>query len=153
MSTECQIPTSQDNEQKSEQIQKNLDSPQAKLEQLAHQPVVDEDPNVSIQDVMRIHLRVATIESAEAIPKSKKLLKLMVDVGERGKRQILSGISQFYSPESLIGRKIVIVANLQPAKFMGLESQGMLLAAQSEDKSKLILVDPGQELEAGSQVS
>ena len=102
------------------------------------------DELIDIEHFMKVKLRVARIEAAEAVPKSSKLLKLQLDVGPLGKRQILSGIAKFYTPETLIGRKIIVVANLKPAKLMGLESEGMLLAASSEDGSSLVLADPGQ---------
>ena len=86
---------------------------------------------ISIDDFMRVDLRVATIVEAEAVPKSKKLLKLKVDTGGE-QRTIVAGIAEAYQPEGLIGRTIVIVANLQPAKLMGVESQGMVLAASGE---------------------
>jgi methionyl-tRNA synthetase len=102
---------------------------------------------------LNVELRVAVVEAAEAVPKSKKLLKLAVNLGEQlGTRQIISGIAQFYTPESLIGRRIVVVANLKPAQLMGLESQGMLLASSNADSSRLIILDPGQEMEAGALV-
>jgi len=115
-------------------------------------PVTPLDDRIEIEQFGKVKLRVARIESAEAVPKSKKLLKLQVDCGpEIGKRQIVSGISQFYTPESLIGKKIIIVANLKPAQLMGVESQGMLLAASSSDGTKLTIVDPG-DMEPGSVV-
>lgn len=108
---------------------------------------------VDIEHFMKTRLRVARVEAAEAIPKSKKLLKLQLDLGsELGKRQILAGIALHYPPESLIGRKIVVVSNLKPAQLMGHESQGMLLAASSPDGSRLKLIDPGQEMEPGDIV-
>ena len=108
---------------------------------------------VNIDYFMKVKLRVALIESAEPVAKSKKLMKLQVDVGpEIGKRQILAGIQQFYTPENLVGRKIVIVANLEPAQLMGLESQGMLLAASTPTVDKLLLLDPGQDMPPGSEV-
>ncbi|MCB0310268.1 MAG: methionine--tRNA ligase subunit beta [Bdellovibrionales bacterium] len=111
------------------------------------------DEQIDIELFGRVKLRVGQIESAEKIEKSKKLLKLQVNLGPTyGKRQILAGISQFYQPEELVGRKIVVVANLKPAKLMGEESQGMLLAASNQDLSVLNLVDPGQDLEVGSEV-
>ena len=73
-------------------------------------PVAEE--LISIDDFMKVKLRVARIESAEAVPKSTKMLKLQLDLGPLGKRQILSGIAKFYTPESLIGKHIVVVANL-----------------------------------------
>ena len=108
---------------------------------------------VDIDYFAKIKFRVALVEAAEAVPNSKKLLKLQIDLGETlGKRQILAGISQFYAPETLLGRKIAVVANLKPAKLMGIESQGMLLAASSEDGTKLTIIDPGQDMPAGSVV-
>ena len=86
---------------------------------------------ISIDDVIKVDLRVAQILVAERIPKADKLLRLEVDLGYE-KRQILAGIAQYYEPEKLIGRKIVIVANLAPRKMRGLESNGMLLAASLE---------------------
>lgn len=107
---------------------------------------------INIDYFLKIKLRVARVETAEAVPKSNKLLKLQLDLGPLGKRIILAGIAKFYSPETLIGRKIVVVANLEPAKLMGHESQGMLLAASAEDGSALVIVDPGQNLPEGSVV-
>lgn len=110
------------------------------------------EPQIEIEDFMRVKLRVARIEAAEAVPKSSKLLKLQLDLGPLGKRQILSGIAKFYTPETLIGKKIVVVANLKPATMMGLESQGMLLAASNQELTQLIVLDPGQDMEPGSEV-
>lgn len=108
---------------------------------------------IDIDYFSKVQLRVAQVEASEAVPKSKKLLRLQLDLGpELGKRQILAGIAQHYTPEQLLGRKIVIVANLRPATLMGLESQGMLLAAASPDGSMLSIIDPGQDLPVGSTV-
>jgi methionyl-tRNA synthetase len=92
---------------------------------------------ISIDDVIKVDLRVAQILVAERIPKADKLLRLEVDLGYE-KRQILAGIAQYYEPEKLIGRKIVIVANLAPRKMRGLESNGMLLAASLEGGSPVL---------------
>ena len=86
---------------------------------------------------MKVDLRVAQILVAERIPKADKLLRLEVDLGYE-KRQILAGIAQFYTPEQLVGRKIVIVANLAPRKMRGLESNGMLLAASLPDGAPVL---------------
>jgi methionyl-tRNA synthetase len=108
---------------------------------------------VEFDQFMKIKLRVGVVEAAEPVPKSKKLLRLQVNLGPQlGVRQLVAGIAQYYAPETLIGRKIVVVANLKPAKLMGVESQGMLLAASSDDGSQLCLVDPGAALPAGSTV-
>ena len=87
--------------------------------------------HITIDDFAKVDLRVAQILVAERVPKADKLLRLEVDLGYE-KRQILAGIAQYYEPEKLIGRKIVIVANLAPRKMRGLESNGMLLAASLE---------------------
>jgi methionyl-tRNA synthetase len=87
--------------------------------------------SIAIEDFVKVDLRVAQILVAERVPKADKLLRLEVDLGYE-KRQILAGIAQYYEPEKLIGRKIVIVANLAPRKMRGLESNGMLLAASLE---------------------
>jgi len=92
---------------------------------------------ITIDDFAKVELRVAQVLVAERIPKADKLLRLEVDLGDE-KRQILAGIAQFYEPEKLIGRKIVIVANLAPRKMRGLESNGMLLAASLPDGAPVL---------------
>lgn len=107
----------------------------------------------SIDDFMKIELRVGQIEAAERVAKSKKLVKLSVSLGEAlGARQVLAGISQFYEPESLVGRRVVVVANLKPATLMGLESRGMLLAGSSDDDSVLAIIEPDASLPLGARV-
>ena len=99
-------------------------------------------PHISIDEFMKIELRVARVLEAEAVPKSKKLLKLKVDTGS-DQRTIVAGIAEAYQPEQLVGRTVVIVANLQPAKLMGVESNGMVLAASPEGGlPTLMAVDP-----------
>ncbi|MFY9268855.1 MAG: methionine--tRNA ligase [Candidatus Manganitrophaceae bacterium] len=88
-------------------------------------------PLITIDDFAKVDLRVAMILAAEKVPNSKKLLKLRVDLGSE-QRQVVAGIATKYAPEALVGKRIVLVANLQPAKIMGVESHGMLLAAGSE---------------------
>jgi methionyl-tRNA synthetase len=107
---------------------------------------------ISIDDFAKIDLRVAQIVVAERIPKADKLLRLEVDLGYE-KRQILSGIAEWYAPEELIGRRIAIIANLAPRKMRGLESHGMLLAASGEDHaSKPILASFSDEVPLGSRI-
>ena len=107
---------------------------------------------INYDDFAKVKLRVGQIRVAELVPKSKKLIRLEVDLGSTlGTRQILAGIQQYFTPEALVGRKIVVVSNLEPAKLAGLESQGMLLAASSADGTKLCLIDPG-EIEPGGEV-
>ncbi len=104
---------------------------------------------VDIEDVRKLDLRVGVVVQAEPVPKSKKLLKLEVDIGFE-KRTIISGISQYYKPEDLIGKRVVVVANLKPATLMGIQSHGMILAGACQNKLKIIEVD---ELPPGSVVS
>jgi methionyl-tRNA synthetase len=111
--------------------------PVAAEPQLASPQVAAEPQHISIDDVIKVDLRVAQILVAERVPKADKLLRLEVDLGYE-KRQILAGIAQYYEPEKLIGRKIVIVANLAPRKMRGLESNGMLLAASLEDGAPVL---------------
>ena len=100
---------------------------------------------------MKVELRVAKVLEAEAVPKSKKLIKLKVDAGEPEPRTIVAGIAEAYQPDQLVGRTIAIVANLKPAKLMGIESNGMVLAASPEGGlPNLVAVDPS--LPAGSRV-
>jgi methionyl-tRNA synthetase len=99
-----------------------------------------EDGVITIDQFGAVRLRTAVILEAERVPKSEKLLKLQVDIGTE-KRQILAGIAKHYAPEDLIGKTICVVANLKPAKLMGMESQGMVLAASNAD-GKLTLMTP-----------
>jgi methionyl-tRNA synthetase len=107
---------------------------------------------IDIETFAKVKFRIATVEKVEAIPKSKKLYQIQVDVGELGKRQIVSGIALHYTPEQLIGRQIVIVANLKPAKLMGVESHGMLLAASTEGDVVLAVLSPDKPISAGARV-
>jgi methionyl-tRNA synthetase len=110
-------------------------------------------PQIAIDDFVKIDLRVARIVVAERIPKADKLLRLEVDLGYE-KRQILSGIAEWYTPEELIGRRIVVIANLAPRKMRGLESHGMLLAASNGEAGKPILATfaDSEEIELGSRL-
>ena len=104
---------------------------------------------IAIQDFAKAELRIGKVVSAERVKKSDKLLCLQVDTG--GMRQIVAGIGKTYAPEDLIGRKIVVVTNLQPAKLMGVESQGMLLAATGADGVPVILM-PEKDVAEGSKI-
>ncbi len=105
-----------------------------KTEEPAH-----EEP-IGIEDFGKTELRVAEILTCEPVPKAKKLLKLTVDLGYE-KRQIVSGIAKFYTPDDLIGKKVIVVANLKPAKLCGVDSYGMLLAS-GEEEIKVVFLDP-----------
>ena len=103
---------------------------------------------IGIDDFMKVELRTAQVIACEPVPKAKKLLKLQVDLGYE-QRQIVSGISKFYTPEQLIGRKIIVVANLKPAKLCGIESNGMLLAS-GEDTVRVVFL--GDDTPLGERV-
>jgi len=104
---------------------------------------------INFEDFQKLDLRVGKVLSAERVEGSEKLLKLQVDLGEE-KRQIIAGIGKMYSPEVLVGREIIIVANLEPRMLMGLESQGMLLAA-SDENGPVILI-PEKEVLSGTKI-
>ncbi|WP_456372219.1 methionine--tRNA ligase [Methanocaldococcus sp.] len=105
---------------------------------------------IDISYLEKIDLRVGEIVEAEDIPKSKKLLKLVVDLGDE-KRQIVSGIKNYYKPEELVGKKVIIVCNLKPAKLCGVVSEGMILAAE-DDEGKVCLLTVDKDIKAGSKV-
>ena len=107
---------------------------------------------IQYDDFAKLDLRVGTIVAAEAHPNADKLLVLQVDIGAE-KRQIVAGIRAYYEPAALMGRQIVVVANLAPRAMRGLESQGMLLAASNADRSAVIFVTPERAIEAGAKVS
>ena len=104
---------------------------------------------ITIDEFQKIQFKTAKVLSAERVPKSEKLIKLQVSIGTE-QRQIVAGIGKKYEPESLIGKTIVIVANLKPAKLMGIESQGMVLAAGDSEVRGLVTileeVDPGTKV-------
>jgi methionine--tRNA ligase beta chain len=105
---------------------------------------------ISIEEFRKVELKVATIKGAEAHPNADKLVVLQVDLGSE-QRQICAGIRNHYTPEELIGKQIIVVANLETAKLRGLESQGMLLAAS--DEGRVIILTPDKPVQSGSQVS
>ena len=104
---------------------------------------------ISIDQFFEVDLRVAEVKAAERVPKSKKLMKLLLSTGD-AERTVVAGIAAKYTPEELVGRKVVIVANLQPAKLMGIESNGMVLAASIDGEPSLLSVDPS--VPAGTKV-
>jgi len=112
-------------------------------------PVPAVPPQITIDDFMKIQLKTAKVISAERVPKSEKLLKLQVSLGTE-QRQIVAGIGKKYEPEALIGKTIIIVANLKPAKLMGIESQGMVLAAGDSEVRGLATIL--EEVEPGTKV-
>ncbi|MFP3919032.1 methionine--tRNA ligase [Lysinibacillus telephonicus] len=129
-----------------EQMQASVKTPQEEKKSSVEVPDV---PEISIDDFMKVDLRVATVTACEPVPKADKLLKLQVDLGYE-QRQVVSGIAQYYKPEELVGQKVIVVANLKPVKLRGELSQGMILAGSHEGVLTLATVDP--KLENGAKV-
>jgi methionyl-tRNA synthetase len=117
------------------------------------EPDTPANPYITIDDFAKIQLKIGEIKTAERVEGATKLLKLTVDIGEETPRQILAGIAESYTPESIVGRKIVVVANLAPRKMRGLESQGMLMAATDAEGHAVLLhpADP-DAVPPGAQV-
>jgi len=107
--------------------------------------------NITFDYFKKMDLRVAEIKECEDVPGADRLYKLTVDAGEV--RQIVAGIKQYYTKEELVGKRIILVANLEPRTLRGIESHGMLLAASSEDKSAVVLISPDKEIANGAAVS
>lgn len=107
--------------------------------------------NITFDEFLKIDLRVAEIKACEDIKGADKLYKLTIDVGET--REIVAGIKQYYKKEELIGKKIVIIANLEPKTLRGIISHGMLLAASTEDKSSVVLLTLDKDIPNGSKIS
>ncbi len=120
-------------------------------EEKKSKPVTKEEDNlIEIGQFFETSLKIGTIIEAQEVPKSKKLLKLQIDLGEESNRQVVAGIKEFYSPQDLVGTQVCVVANLKPAKLMGMMSAGMLLAAKDEDG--LCLIRPEKPKKAGTPV-
>ncbi|WDL74525.1 methionine--tRNA ligase [Helicobacter winghamensis] len=130
---------------KLESKMQNKESKNTKLEPLEISSPISKD------DFMKIDIRIGTIINAEVLPKSEKLLKLQVDLGEARPRQILAGIKAHYLPQDLLGKQVCVLANLKPAKLMGELSEGMILAAKDNDG--LAFITPQNKRENGSQIS
>ena len=113
--------------------------------------VVEDDNLITIDQFFQTTLKIGTIVEAEEVPKSAKLLKLQVDLGEGRNRQILAGIKEYYSAEELVGTQACVVANLKPAKLMGMLSEGMLMAAK--DENGLSLLRPQAPKKSGTKIS
>ncbi|MDA3898270.1 MAG: methionine--tRNA ligase [Desulfobacteraceae bacterium] len=119
--------------------QKKTDQTPAKQDNPEKKSLPGLKPEISFEDVLKLDLRVATVIHAEKIPKANKLLKLEVEVGDE-KRTIVAGIAKSYAPEDICGKQIIIVANLKPAKLMGVLSQGMLLAAVGDNETTIATI-------------
>jgi len=95
-------------------------------------PAPADKPGISIDDFGKVELRVGKVLTAQAVPKAKKLLHLSVDLGETQPRSIVAGIAEAYAPDALVGKQVIVVANLAPATIRGIRSEGMILAAGDE---------------------
>jgi methionyl-tRNA synthetase len=128
-----------------------VEAPRAANRKATAMPATEQtnDALIEFDDFAKVDLRVALIKEAVKVEKSTKLLKLIVDAGEAEPRQILAGISEHYAPEDLVGRRVVIVANLKPRKLMGMQSQGMVLAASDENGLSILLLD--KDIDPGSR--
>lgn len=109
---------------------------------------------ITYEEFMKLDIRIGLVKECEQIPKSRNLLKMMIDCGENQPRQIVAGIAQYYTPEELIGQKLAVLMNLEPRKLMGIQSNGMILAVDVENKPFLLkleedkkdLVPPGSKI-------
>ena len=107
---------------------------------------------IEIDDFAKVDLRVGEVMSAERIPKSDKLLLMKIDIGETEPRQVLAGIAEYYEPEKLIGRKVVVVANLKPRKLRGHESQGMVVAASIGEQGQPVIATFTEDVPNGARL-
>jgi len=107
---------------------------------------------IEIDDFAKVDLRVGQVLSAERVPKADKLLLLKIDLNEEQPRQVLAGIAQYYEPEKLIGRKVVVVANLKPRKLRGFESQGMVVAASYGEEGQPVLATFTEDVPNGARL-
>ncbi len=123
---------------------------EAKAKPASDEKEPEEENLITIDQFFKVKLKVGSVVEAEEVPKSKKLLKLQVDLGEEKPRQIVAGIKEWYSPEELVGTQVCVVANLKPAKLMGMVSEGMLLAAK--DDEGLCLIRPEKPRKPGSAI-
>ncbi len=130
-----------------------MDEPTAEPQPPEVAPVADSTPQITIDDFFKVELKVGRVVAAEAVPKSRKLIRLQLDTGD-GERQVLAGILAAYEPESLVGKTVIFVANLKPAKLAGHESNGMVLAASTEGGAPVLLtVEDTDKAPVGSKVS
>ena len=106
---------------------------------------------ITIDEFRRIELKTARILVAEPVPKSKKLMRLEVDLGTE-RRQVVAGIASRYTPEQLVGKTVILVVNLEPARLMGLESNGMVLAASLPEAGEPVLLIPESDVDPGTVV-
>ena len=112
--------------------------------------MTDENDKITIEDFAKVEMRVGKVLSAEIHPNADRLLVVKVDIGDE-ERQLVAGMRKWYTPEELVGKKVIVAANLKPARMRGVESQGMMLAATGEEEVVLLGLD--KDVEPGAKVS
>ena len=122
-----------------------------KMNESENKTIAPSKPEISFEDFSKMDIRTGTILEAEKVPKTEKLLKLLVDTGV-DKRTVVSGIAEFYKPEDIVGKQVSILINLAPRKIKGIESQGMVLMAEDKD-GKLSFVAPANVVNNGGKVA
>ncbi len=110
-------------------------------------------PTITYDDFAKLDIRVGLVTNCENVPKSDKLLRLEIDFGKLGTRQILTGMSMWYKPKDFINKQFLFIVNLEPRKMMGLESQGMLLSIGTDHEQKPIFIQPAAETTNGEGIS
>ena len=138
---------------KAEELQPKPKPEEPKAEEAEEAAPMEHKPEISYDDFAKLELRIGEIIACEEVPKSKKLLKETIRIGNET-RTVLSGIKHWYKPEDMVGKKVMVVCNLAPRKIAGIESQGMVLAAESPDGELLALMtpDPDKQMPSGSEV-
>ncbi|OGK24139.1 methionine--tRNA ligase subunit beta [Candidatus Roizmanbacteria bacterium RIFCSPLOWO2_01_FULL_37_12] len=108
---------------------------------------------IKFEDWKKVEIKVGQIKSIERVPDTDKLYKLQVDIGEEKTRQVITGLVPYYSEEELKNKKIIVVTNLEPAKFKGEDSQAMLLAATNKEKGKVVILTVEKDVEVGTLIT
>ena len=138
-----------DAEKEIEELNAIIEKQVAKAQKEQEKPALAFLDEITIDEFAKVDLRVAKVLECEPIKKAKKLLKLTLDDGSGENRIVASGIAQYYKPEDLIGKNVIVVANLKPATLCGVESSGMILAADTDDGVKVIFPD---EMKPGDKI-
>jgi len=130
----------------------NAAAPAPPMQHATEADAVNVTSFIEIGDFAKVDLRVGQVVSAERVPKADKLLLLKIDIGEEQPRQVLAGIAQYYEPEKLIDRKVVVVANLKPRKLRGFESQGMVVAASFGEEGRPVIATFTEDVPNGARL-
>ena len=131
------------------EMQKKIDALTPKMPEIKPEKKEEKLPEITIDDFSKIELKVGTVESCEKHPKADRLLVSQINIGDET-RQIVSGIADYFTPEQMVGKKVIVVSNLKPAKLRGVESQGMILAGAT--KEELDLVTLVKDLPNGTRI-